>query len=361
MQYLFILGRNLELSEAEIFSYLKKEGIFIKEHKKIDNALLIETDKELDKNTINKLGGTIAIGEVICKVDEKELGKINIYTGTNNKLNYVIWNFSKHSSYNKLSDYLKKRFRGESLKATQRNLTGNLKIQNGKEVRISSGLIDEEYFVFEDKFGKVIEKCDYKTLEERDMEKIVRRSELAISPRLAKIMINLSEIKKNQILLDPFCGIGIILTEALIQGINVIGIDKDKNAIEGAKKNLKQLDIKKYELINADSMHVKIKQVDSLVTEPELGILVKKIPNEEETRNILTKYESLMISVLNNLKNSVNGRFVFTAPFILTNNKKRFSVNIENILRKIDLKLISRFQEYREEQIVGREIFVMEK
>jgi hypothetical protein len=37
------------------------------------------------------------------------------------------------------------------------------------------------------------------------MQKPIRREELAISPRLAKILINLSGAKKNNLLLDPFC------------------------------------------------------------------------------------------------------------------------------------------------------------
>ena len=64
----------------------------------------------------------------------------------------------------------------------------------------------------------------------RDMNKPVRREALAISPRLSKILINLSEAKPHDKLLDPFCGIGGILAEALIKRINVHGIDKDKMA-----------------------------------------------------------------------------------------------------------------------------------
>ena len=54
--------------------------------------------------------------------------------------------------------------------------------------------------------------------------------------RLAKILINLSEVKDEEILLDPFCGIGVILEEALLQNINVIGIDKDKKAVDRCKE-----------------------------------------------------------------------------------------------------------------------------
>jgi tRNA G10 N-methylase Trm11 len=196
MGYLFILGRNPELSIEEINSYFRKIENRIISSEQNKNSVLIETDKKIEKGTVNMLGGTIAIGEVLCSIDFKDMEKQNIYVGTSNKLNYVIWNFSKDNSYNKVSEHLKKRFKEEQLKATEKNLNGSLELQDGKNVRIASGLIDEEYFVFNNYFGKIIEKCNYGDIEQRDMGKPVRRHALSISPRLAKIMINLSEVKK---------------------------------------------------------------------------------------------------------------------------------------------------------------------
>ena len=98
-----------------------------------------------------------------------------------------------------ISVYLKKRFKAEKLKATEKRLTGKMQTQESGNLNIvSSKLINEQYFVFENYFGRIIQKCDYKAIEKRDMQKPVRRHELSISPRLAKIMINLSQIKENE-------------------------------------------------------------------------------------------------------------------------------------------------------------------
>ena len=85
------------------------------------------------------------------------------------------------------------------------------------------------------------------------MEKPFRREELAISPRLAKIIINLSEVKTKGKIIDPFCGIGVILFEGLLKNLNVTGIDIDKNAIEGAEQNLEwgKFSNKNYKLANS--------------------------------------------------------------------------------------------------------------
>jgi hypothetical protein len=96
-----------------------------------------------------------------------------------NKFNYVIWNFSDKTE--EISYFLKKRFKLEKLKATEKKLTGRINMQNGEErENLLSNLIDEEYFVFENFFGRIIEKYDYNEIEKRDMKKPIRREDLAI-------------------------------------------------------------------------------------------------------------------------------------------------------------------------------------
>jgi len=364
MKYLFILGRNPPLLIEEINSYFRKIGNKIVSSKQNKNSVLIECEKKIEKGTVDVLGGTIAIGEVLCGVNERELEKINIYNGVKNNITYVVWKFINDEKGDYISAYLKKRFRNESLKAAEKNLNGSLELQDGTNVRIASGLIDEEYFVFDDYFGKIIERCNYKEIEQRDMGKPERREALSISPRLAKIMINLSEVKKGERLLDPFCGIGIILMEALIQGINVIGIDNDKKAIQGALKNLAWGNFLKdrYKIICGDSRGININKSSVIVTEPDFGQIMRETPSKEKAINMIKGYENLIIAVLKNLKDSISGRIVFTAPLIKTRDKIIFC-NVQRVLQETKLKLAKGFpiQEYRQSQIVGREICVLEK
>lgn len=368
MKYLFILGRNVELSIAELKSFFEKERINYKIVSNIRNGLLVETQKNLPKGIIERLGGTISIGEVIAEgTSEKilrELDKQNLYDGKNNKLNYIIYDFNGED-FEGIHFYLKHRFKEERLKATEKKLTGNIKLQSGEFVpNLTSNLIHEQFFLFENNFGKIIENCDYEKIEKRDMGKPVRREELSISPRLAKILINLSGIKENQILLDPFCGIGTILQEALLQKINVVGVDKDKLVIENAKTNLKWFNFseKNYKVINDDSSRVQVQKIDVIATEPDLGELLKKIPSPEKAEQIILGFENLMINVIKNLKKNVNGKIVFTSPLIKTRLKK-ISPNFEKISSRVGMKIAKGFpiDEFREDSIVGRSIMVFEK
>lgn len=343
MKYLFVLGRNIPLSTAEVFSFLNRSGIKISNHEIIDNGLLVETDKKIDNKAIDFLGGVISIGEVIDDIEKTEL-----FFGKGNKMNYALQGFTDEDTLMDFSSYLKARFKKEKLKASEK----------------TSGVsrnIDEEYFIFGKIVGRIIQKCDYKELEERDMKKPVRRHELSISPRLAKIMINLSEVKFKGKLLDPFCGIGVILSEALIQGLDVVGIDIDKNAIEGAKKNIEWLGIKgNYKLINGDSKRVGIPLVNVMASEPDLGDILKKAQKEDNARETLENFENLMAGVLNNIYKNISGKIVFSAPNIKTH-KGRMGCDINRIISRTGLQLAAGpFSDFREGQIVGRDIYVLE-
>ncbi|MBT4376802.1 hypothetical protein HOD29_05495, partial [archaeon] len=218
MKYLFILGRNIELSVLEVESYLKRIGNPALEKSLNKNGLLVEITNPIEEKAVDSLGGILSIGKVLGEMNEIE--KVMIYSGEKNNFNYTLWEFSENVE--EFREYLKQRFKEEKLKAGYKGLTDKISEQNGNDFLIPSAkLINEEYFIFGDYFGKVIQKCNYDEIEKRDMKKPVRRESLAISPRLSKIMVNLSGIKTGK-LLDTFCGVGTILQEALLQDFEVV-------------------------------------------------------------------------------------------------------------------------------------------
>lgn len=369
MKYLFILGRNPELSIAELKAFFRRTGNEYPDFVQRENSVLVELENSIEGDAIELLGGTIAIGIVLCEL--RNLDKTEIYYSEKNNFSYALWNFSSQNIAEDVSEYLKKRFRKEKLKASEKKLRKDLNLQNFEEDKgqhLSSKTVDEQYFIFDNLFGKIVQFSNYKKISERDMKKPVRRESLSISPRLAKIMINLSEVKENEkeVLLDPFCGIGVVLSEALLQGLKVVGVDKDKKAVENCKENLKwfKFSEENYELINDDSSEVDLKKFDisRMASEPDFGETLKKIPTQEKAKEMTKRYEKIMISVLKNLKKFVKGKFVFTAPYIRIVSKKRIGCDFENISEKTGLKLLEGFPipEFREGQIVGRDVVVFE-
>jgi tRNA (guanine10-N2)-dimethyltransferase len=90
--------------------------------------------------------------------------------------------------------------------------------------------------------------------------------------KLARCMVNLSQLKEEKTICDPFCGTGTILLEAESMGIRSIGIDFDGKMCDIAKKNLAANGFHS-KIINS-SYHdiVKIKRkIDGIVTDVPYG------------------------------------------------------------------------------------------
>lgn len=374
MKYLFILGRNVELSVKEILYYFEARNIKINSYSIVENGLLVDLDIKIKERDIDNFGGVISIGEVLAegKYDslDKKIDNILVYSEKNNKFNYVVWGFCDEEFYYGIGEYLRKRFKQEKLKSSEKPLTGKMEKQGGGDIYIVGSKINEQYFLFQENeefyFGKIKYEYDSVSQEKRDMGKPVRREELAISPRISKIMINLSGVKEGGIMLDPFCGVGVILYEGLLKGINVLGIDRDKNAVEGARINLSwgKFDSKDYNLFIGNSRNFKLgKKVDAIVCEPDFGDILRRVPTDAKAKESVLEFENLIVDVINNFKNDVNGKIVFSAPTIRLFSKKRKKCNIDSICERTGLRVLEGFpiDDYRKDQIVGRQIIVLER
>jgi tRNA (guanine10-N2)-dimethyltransferase len=63
-----------------------------------------------------------------------------------------------------------------------------------------------------------------------------------LMPRMARALVNISQAKEGETLLDPFSGTGGILMEACLAGMAGIGVDVQKKLVRGARVNLNGLD-----------------------------------------------------------------------------------------------------------------------
>jgi len=381
MQYLFVFGRNPLLSELELACYLEKNSVEIKNHSLKENLFLLETQKEIDaEKAIKELGGTIAIGRVLCSGKTQEILEFirdnNVDFSDSMKFSYSIIG---HKSEN-IAAALKAKFKKDRVKAMFSPLRGSIELQAGKSIKGSPSKLsgfDSVFFFFsgEKNFFGIIESVfDSKASEKKDMERPVRRQKLAISPKLAKILVNLSGAREEETLLDPFCGIGVVLQEALLQNINVIGIEIEANAVENCRKNLEWLKQNydapgNYQILNADSKKALVPAFDAIATEPSLGKLLRDVPLKKDAVLMAIEFENLLADVLNNLKKGLkkNGRIAFTSPLIKSD-KGWVSCNIKKICEKTGLSLFipkirikQPVKDFRQEQFVGREFFVLEK
>ncbi len=61
-------------------------------------------------------------------------------------------------------------------------------------------------------------------------------------PKLSRALVNLSQVREGERLLDPFSGTGGFLVEAGLMGVRGLGIDVQEGIVSGSKSNLEGLD-----------------------------------------------------------------------------------------------------------------------
>lgn len=301
--YIFILGRDIELSLLELVSYLKRLKIDFNIKKRFEEAVLVSLLR-LDANkAIKELGGTVKIAEVVELDDTKYDALDTIYYESKNKITYGISYVNCNPE--PLMHRLKKMFKKEKIKATFRRSETNI-IPPSKSLNL-----DLELVYFNKILGLVIAISNPKEYRERD-EKRPRFDPLKVtSIRLAKILINLSQAKRE--ILDPFCGNGTILQEALLMSLGVVGMDKN---IDDAKINLEWLGKKNYKLISGDAARLGsyVKETECIVTEPYMGPYLKKIPLKEEAEKIINELRDLYYRFLKEAYSVVKDKIVIMVP-----------------------------------------------
>ncbi len=93
----------------------------------------------------------------------------------------------------------------------------------------------------------------------------------AMPAKLARCMVNLAHAKKDDFVLDPFCGTGSFLIEAGMIGCRVFGIDAKRRMVRGSLRNLKFFNIDCVGLAVAEARHLPLTKVDCIVTDPPYG------------------------------------------------------------------------------------------
>jgi tRNA G10 N-methylase Trm11 len=365
-EYVFVLGRDFELSILEIISYLKMKG-YKWELKKFNKEIAIFSIMDFDVgDAIKRLGGCVKIGLIVGR----EFDKVDVYSGNKNKISYGISVYGKKKLLREFEDYLKKWFKVNRIRAKRRKR--DVLQLSPRDLKNSI-----EFMIIDDLIAKTIAISNPSEYKRRDRERPFNEYLRSISIRLARILINLSQVKEKEMLLDPFCGVGIILEEALFMGINVIGVDVDSGVCKGARRNLEYFKevygLKgKYVVYNYDSGRInnllKRKRVDGVATEPYLGPYFKRYPGEKEIIKTLEELESLYYRFFNALAKVLRkgGKVAFVLP-VFKSGKRKFRIKIDRIVDKTSFRVVQLHERirfpvvYSKRGFINREIYVFEK
>ncbi|MBS3748428.1 MAG: methyltransferase domain-containing protein [Candidatus Thermoplasmatota archaeon] len=99
-------------------------------------------------------------------------------------------------------------------------------------------------------------------------------SPISLHPKIARALVNLSQVNDQDTILDPFCGTGGILLEAGLMNISIIGSDISEKMVKGTQRNLSEYNINSFNMFICDisdiSNHL-LNPVDAVVTDFPYG------------------------------------------------------------------------------------------
>jgi tRNA (guanine10-N2)-dimethyltransferase len=100
-------------------------------------------------------------------------------------------------------------------------------------------------------------------------------------PRMARALVNLTQVRAGEVLLDPFAGTCGILIEACLIGIQGLGIEVQTRLVKGALCNLHSLDCSLL-LGDAKRLPLQNSSIDAAVLDTPYGRSAKILAKSKE-------------------------------------------------------------------------------
>jgi len=132
----------------------------------------------------------------------------------------------------------------------------------------------EVRIVFSDKvhFGRFVGSVDRASYERRKTKNMPFNHPISLHPKFARCMVNLTEVRLGQRMLDPFCGTGAIVTEAALVGAEAIGSDVSERMIEGTRANMASVGAEgRLHVCDVGSVSAVVQHADGIATDPPYG------------------------------------------------------------------------------------------
>lgn len=328
-RYAFVLGRVYTLSLAELFFYFQNHQWPIKIVDLSHEVLIVETEQPLEVQKIQQeLGGIIKILKVLDEVPKKETDYINFalqhyfkpsklkrdfLQNVKGKIQFGISVYlldpeiKAFSEPKRLGMFIKRAMQdgGSSIRLVLPQFNSltlasvavkhNNLLTKGAEICVLAA--PTKLYV-----AKTLTVQDFEDYGRRDYQRPVRDDKQGmIPPKVAQMMINLAGAEPGSTLLDPFCGIGTIVQEGVLQGYKMLGTDINPIAIAGSEKNLEwfrnryKIPKGKYHVEVSDVAQVSkivanlakigaFKQVNGVVTEGYLGPMYSEFPSPADIK-----------------------------------------------------------------------------
>lgn len=359
--YLAVLGRQAEISLAEL------EAIYQNVRQISQNLAIFDADTHPE---IDKLGGCLKIAK---KLEIPPLEYLSAMP--EGKITVGVSDYSNAASL--------KTARLEAMRLKK------ILVRHGRSVRVvlsdsaaittaaalHNGLSSRnprkrELIKVDDDWYEVIGVQNIDEYAKRDQGRPARDAKVGmLPPKLAQILINLNgRLPEKAVVLDPFCGTGVLLQEALLMGYSAYGTDISERILSFSKKNLDFLGLTDYKLELGDATIFQWQQpIDAAACECYLGKPMTKIPSEMELKEQKQQCKAIILSFLENLSKQIKSTTPVTIaiPAWLNHNHQYSRLEILDEIDKLGYNVNNKSYEglfyMREGQIVARDIIILRK
>jgi len=268
--YICLSGEHRTLPASEAKAIAEAEGVPLKIIAHLDQVLIAEGDPsyfrllDIRAAFIKSAGVIVGITESNSGIEgvrkilrDVNLGDLNIRNISFKRIKH----YGEEIKYTDFVNLIKDLFLGLR--------TGSKKTRSSStlEIILSDGLA----IIGVRKYVRDLSK-----FRDRDPQKRPVYRPGTLSPELSRLFVNLSRasIYRNDVFLDPFCGIGGFLLEACVIGLRTYGCDINPQYVEGTIQNLRYYDCIP-NVVVADACRMPFSRADAIGTDPPYGRLTR--------------------------------------------------------------------------------------
>ncbi|WP_455368585.1 THUMP domain-containing protein [[Eubacterium] cellulosolvens] len=267
--FFLLSGKHPTLPAAEVLAILEAEELEYEKVSTNPKILTLNSNPKCLQSVKKRSGMCEVAGNLIfqCKNSEdqiiNEIKKIDFSEYFDSKITYSVRISTLFGSSGHINKMKMERELGRIIESSSPIAKVDLKHPDKEFI----GIGDIDHFFF----GLKKISCKVSSLKSRTPKLRPALHPSTIDPMLARCFVNLARAKIDEILLDPFCGVGGILIEGGLLGCQIVGSDLDYAMINKANTNLRYYGLDGASLLIADARMCPYDNVDSIATDPPYG------------------------------------------------------------------------------------------
>ncbi len=389
MESIFILGRQPAIGRAEL------ESLFGADHLQPFGNTVI-SDIPVSDIAFSRLGSSVKLGAFLGVIPKANLSGLHVQLEkmvmqraqaiSEGKIQLGISAYGIKTNTKQLTAI------GLNLKKSLRKADYSVRLVQNQEVELSSAQVLHNHLAGERGIelllirhessiivGQTVAVQDITAYAKRDQERPKRDAFVGmLPPKLAQTIINLGvgpqQPSRDVVVLDPFCGTGVVLQEALLMGYGAYGTDLEPRMIDYSGQNLEWLH-EKYQTpqqvpleVGDATSHSWKHPFTNVACEAYLGHPLTHWPRPEKLQQIIGTCNLITEKFLRNIGQQMprGSRLCVAVPAWINPNGKIHHLPALDHLEKMGYNRVSFMHAgeaemiyYRSDQTVARELLVI--